>query len=112
MPARDGTGPRGMGPVTGWGAGGCATEAEEPGGWAPLFPRRGGRGHGSRLWGRRARALPGMGQPWAAATWPAMPEQEISALERQSNWLQEQLGAIEERLAALKAGRDEGTGSE
>lgn len=112
MPGRDGTGPRGTGPMTGWGAGDCAPGAAGTETRTPFFARWGGRGRRSRLWGRRAGAFYGAGQPWGAPAEPAMPDQEIGALERQSGWLQEQLGAIEERLAALKAGRDTGAGSE
>ena len=59
MPFGDGTGPRGMGPMTGWGAGYCAgynrpgfagqTAGRQWFGFNRLFGRGGGRGRGRGL---------------------------------------------------------------
>jgi hypothetical protein len=62
MPFGDGTGPRGMGPMTGRGAGYCAGFGRP--GFANPIPRRGWFGFGWRGWGRgRGR---GLGRRWYA----------------------------------------------
>lgn len=67
MPGFDGTGPRGMGPMTGGGRGFCNPYGPAYGmgfGYRPTFgwPRRGGRGGG---FGRGMWAGRGMGYPYA-----------------------------------------------
>ena len=107
MPAGDRTGPAGMGPRTGRGAGYCAGY-DRPGYANPAF-RYGGYGRG--FFGRRmsggrgyrnmyyATGQPGWarynpypaGQPYPA---PLTAEQEMEALKDQETWLQEQLDAV------------------
>jgi len=112
MPAGDGTGPRGMGPMTGRGAG-----YDMPG-YANPVPSRGfgmgwGRGRGWRHqyatgmpgWARFGYA-PAWGTPPAAAYGPygapPTPEQETEFLKTQAEWLKEQLDAISKRIAGLE----------
>jgi hypothetical protein len=110
MPAGDGTGPMGQGPMTGRGAGYCAGY-DAPG---YVNPVRGcGRGLGFRRgWGRgwgRGRGY-GMGPAWGPSpAWgyasypvPPAPEQEVDALRTQAQWLREQLDAIERRIQELE----------
>jgi hypothetical protein len=123
MPAGDGTGPRGMGPMTGRGAGYCAGYGAP--GYANPMPGRGfglgwGRGGG---WGRGrgwrhmyyATGLPGWarygyapawGEPPAAAYGPygapPTPEQETEFLKSQAEMLKQELEAISQRIAELE----------
>jgi hypothetical protein len=108
MPGGDGTGPAGMGPMTGRGAGYCAGYST-PGAVNPVrfgfgrglgFGFRGG--HGRRWAGPYA----GYGYnvpytpPYAAApTW----QQEMEALQGQSKYLEETLEEIKKRIAELRA---------
>ena len=114
MPAGDRTGPQGMGPRTGRGAGYCA------GYDSPGFANQGfGRGFGRGMFGRRAfggRGYRNMyfatGQPgWMrygaypgafAPPAPMTPEQEQEDLKAQESWLQEQLEAVRSRLVNEK----------
>lgn len=108
MPAGNRTGPNGMGPRTGRGAGFCA------GNDRPGYANQGyGGGFGRGMFGRRmfgGRGFRNMfhatGQPgWmrygaipgaypGAAPAPMTPEQEQEALKTQEAWLQEQLDAV------------------
>ena len=118
MPAGDGTGPMGMGPMTGRGAGYCG--GYEAPGWANPVPGRGfglgwGRGGGGgRGWRHRnwyyATGLPGWarygyGPAWGAwgGSYPPAPsrEQEAEALRQQAEWLKQQLDAIGQRIEEL-----------
>jgi hypothetical protein len=121
MPAGDGTGPSGMGPMTGRGAGYCAGYGT-PGyanpmpGWG--FGRGWGRGGGGRRGWRNmyyATGLPGWarygyapagGAPPAAAYGPygapPTPEQETEFLKSQAEMLKEELDAISQRIAELE----------
>ena len=105
MPGGDGTGPNGMGPMTGRAAGLCAGYPTP--GYMSAAGGRGlwgwGRGGG---WGRRnwyhatglpfwARTAPGfIGAPTA--------EQEREALRQQSQYLQDSLDAINRRIEDLQ----------
>ncbi len=95
MPGGDGTGPRGMGPMTGRGAGYCA---EYNMGSANPMPRRGvfarGRGFRAGLFQNEA----------AAAQVPQQPskEERIQALEQQKSAIENGLKRIEEELNELK----------
>ena len=127
MPAGDGTGPMGMGPMTGRGAGYCAGYGV-PGYASPVRGRGfgmgwgrgggwgggGGRGRGWRNmyyatglpgWARFGYA-PAWGPPPAAAygpyAAPPMPEQEVEFLKTQAGWLKEQLDAIGQRITELE----------
>jgi hypothetical protein len=95
MPAQDGTGPLGRGPLTGGGRGNCSgTAARGPVGG---FGR--GRGYRNRYY---ATGLP----VWArqADTGPAVaasgqgPREEVALLRDQAEALRSRLGDIEERL--------------
>jgi hypothetical protein len=117
MPAGDGTGPMGMGPMTGRGAGYCAGFGA-PGYANPVRGRGFGMGWGrGRGWRNMyyATGLPGWarsgygpawGPPPAAAygpyTAPPMPEQEVEFLKTQAEWLKGQLDAISQRIAELE----------
>ncbi len=119
MPAGDGTGPMGRGPMTGRGAGYCG--GYDAPGWFNPVPRRGlglgwgrggawgGRGGGWRHrnwyyatgvpgWARFGYA-PGRGyDPYAAL--PSR-EQETEFLRQQAEWLKQQLDAIRQRIEEL-----------
>ena len=126
MPAGDGTGPRGMGPMTGRGAGYCA--GYDAPGYANAIPGRGfgmgwGRGRGGG-WGRRnwyyATGQPGWARFGYAPAWGAppawggppaaygpyaaapTPEQEAEFLKTQAEGLKQQLDAISQRIAELE----------
>jgi hypothetical protein len=116
MPGGDGTGPVGMGPMTGREAGYCAGYPT-PGFMSPA----GGRGFGGRGRGRRNRFRAGGAPGWqrAAGGWPAFgagagyatphapptasPEQELDALKHQSEALASALDNINNRIAELEA---------
>ena len=108
MPAGDGTGPLGMGPMSGRGMGFCG-EYATPGGEYPgpgrRFFGRGGRGGGGG-YGRRhqyyATGLP----RWARggvfpAYAPPSHEQEIEMLKGEAERLKEQFDAINRRMDQL-----------
>ena len=116
MPGGDGTGPGGMGPMTGRAAGFCAGYPTP--GYANPIGGRGywgrGRGFGRGFgWGRGAYGGPAWGgyaNPYAvyAMGYPAAfgaapdPEQEQAALRQQSQYLQESLDAINKRIEELE----------
>lgn len=119
MPAGDGTGPMGMGPMTGRAAGYCS--GYEIPGYANPGPRMGmawGRGWGGG-WGRgrgwrrgyHATGMPfwarygaGYAPPAGYPTYgPAQTkEQEIATLRTQAEWLRESLDAITGRIQELE----------
>jgi hypothetical protein len=123
MPAGDGTGPYGMGPMPGRAAGYCggydAPGWSNPGpGWGLGFGWRGGGGRGGG-WRHRnwyyATGVPGWARagyppPWGAPpAWaygpfagPPEPEQEVAFLNQQAKWLQQQLDRISQRLEELE----------
>ncbi len=115
MPRGDGTGPMGMGPMTGRAAGYCAGYSV-PGFMNPY----GGRGRGM-AWGRGGGLGLGMawrrgwggGGAWAygpppAPAWGApSPEQELEALRSQADWLKQQMEAINQRIQQLESGEQE-----
>jgi len=117
MPGGDGTGPVGMGPMTGRAAGYCAGYGV-PGFMNPVPGRYGAWGGG--FWGGRGRGcgwrnrywatgLPG----WARAGIPAwggiayaaapQPEQELGMLRTQAESLEETLADIRKRIEELDA---------
>jgi len=122
MPGGDGTGPAGMGPMTGRAAGYCAGYAV-PGYMNPI-PGRGfwGRGRGGG-WGRRnwfyatgltgwqraAYGYPAFGgapyaPPYAAPYAPAVsPEQEIEMLKGQAEYFEDALNGIKKRIGELES---------
>ena len=117
MPTGDGTGPRGMGPRTGRGAGYCA--GYDAPGYANPMPGRGfGRGRGGARgggWGRGrgwrhgyyVTGLPGWARFGYAPAWgaplaqPLTREQETEFLKAQAEGLQQELDAISQRIAEL-----------
>lgn len=114
MPRGDRTGPMGMGPMTGRGAGYCAgynapgyMNAAGGGGFGMGF-RHGWRGAG---WGGGwrhqgyAAGMPGWGRAnynyppaWTAPT----KEQETQTLKQQAEWLKEQLDSITQRIEEME----------
>lgn len=120
MPRGDGTGPAGLGPLTGRRAGYCAGYPVP--GYANPYPRGGRRF--AQGWGRGAGF--GRGMAWrrgfaAPAHWPPYygpfpgqvedaelsSESETRALKEQSRMLKEELADIENRLKELEADRGE-----
>ena len=126
MPAGDGTGPMGMGPMTGRAAGFCA--GYDAPGYANVIPgrgvgRRGWRG-GGRGWRHRyyATGLPGwmrcgFGWPappiaaaWGAGPWaygaaapgPMPREQELQALKDHAEALKAELDQISARIEEIE----------
>jgi hypothetical protein len=109
MPGFDGTGPRGMGAMTGGGRGYCAM---------PVGNRFLGRGFASNF-GRpfgslgRGRGGPGMGrravggyQDWGVAGTapfgaPMTGEQELTGLRQQAQYIQGELEQIQRRISEL-----------
>jgi len=115
MPAGDGTGPMGMGPMTGRALGYCAGLPEP--GYMNLMPGRGmgrGRGYGrgrGRGWGRgyygaglagwgREATVPYVNTPQPYA--PPTPEQQAGALKAQATELERALQAIKTRIDELE----------
>jgi len=113
MPFGDGTGPMGMGPMTGRAAGYCAGYGV-PGYMNPGFGsgygrgfgrgRGGGRGWRNRNW---AMGYPGQGYgagPVAYGPAPVAPstEQELAGLKQQSEYIQGTLEEINERIKELE----------
>jgi len=115
MPRGDGTGPAGMGPMTGRAAGFCAGYPV-PGYMNPV----GGRGY--RGWGRGGGFGRGFGWAGAGYGWPAWggaaapyvpyagpsaptvtPEQELTGLKQQSEYFQNALDDINKRIEQLEA---------
>ena len=105
MPAGDRTGPEGMGPRTGRGAGYCSGY-DSPGYMNPAF----GRGYGG--WGAGGRGLRRMRRYPMRMGWrgygfhpgaypppaPMTEEQEHEALKAEESWLQEQLDTVRSRM--------------
>jgi len=109
MPREDGTGPMGMGPMTGWGAGYCAGFAV-PGFMNPMPGRSWGLGRGwgrgfgrgmawRRAWGYPLGAYPAA-VPYGAA---AAPQDEVEILKNQAKYFAEALEGINKRIAELEA---------
>ena len=119
MPRGDGTGPAGMGSMTGRAAGFCAGY-QVPGYMNPVGARGfGGRGRG--FWGRGgsrgwrnwfyATGLPGWartgqsfwaGAPFGSAVQTINPEQELAGLEQQAEYLRNSLEGISKRIEELE----------
>ena len=125
MPAGDGTGPMGMGPMSGRAVGYCAGNPVP--GYATPMPGRGlgfgrgrgfgvGRGLGAGFRGGRGRGGWGGGMPYAVA--PAAPyvapafvpptaSQERDALQSQIEYLEGALDGIRKRMADLETSKSE-----
>ncbi|HZJ78519.1 MAG TPA: DUF5320 domain-containing protein [Clostridia bacterium] len=107
MPRRDGTGPNGMGPMTGRGAGNCTGYAEPGfanntyGGFAGCGRGRGGRGFGRMSNCSYAAPVYGRGDGFGRnATFTSADEKEV--LSQQAEYLGEQLEQINRRLSSLE----------
>ena len=124
MPAGDGTGPMGMGPMTGRGMGFCAGVLAP--GSINALPSRGfgmgfGRGRvawcghgGGRGWRHMFHATGLTGWQRAAAGWPLMGavspdvagptrEQELAALKGQAEYFEDALDGIKKQIEELEA---------
>jgi len=126
MPGGDGTGPLGMGPMTGRAAGYCAGYPV-PGFMNPI-PGRGfwGWGRGRGFWGRGggrgwrrwyyATGLPGWlrgfapawGAPWGISGPAPSKEDELSFLKQQAEYFQQCLSDIQQRVAELEKSEKQG----
>jgi len=123
MPRGDGTGPAGMGPMTGRASGFCAGYSVSgymnPVGGRGYWGRGRGGGRGWRHW-YHATGLPGwarapMGHPaWGGPVSPYMPqagpfaptmtaEQELDDLKKKAGYFQEALGQLNQRIQQLEA---------
>lgn len=108
MPGGNGTGPMGMGPMTGRAAGYCAGYAAP--GFANAMGGRGvwgrGRGRGGRGFRNRflATGLPGpmRGVASAGPFAQADPGQRKQVLENQAEALQSELNSVKEQIAELE----------
>ena len=107
MPRGDGTGPGGMGPMTGRAAGFCAGYGVP--GYANPVPGRGfgfGRGLGLGFRGGR-RMYPNAGYGMAPITMPygteGTPRQEIETLQAQAKSLENALNQINKRITEIES---------
>lgn len=121
MPAGDGTGPSGMGPRTGRAAGYCAGNGAP--GYANPIPGRGysfwgvgrrffGRGRGFRhwyyatelpFWARQGAYAPPIHYAASYYAAPTMtPEQELTYLKDQADYLASSLDEIQQRISELE----------
>ncbi|MGQ9662771.1 MAG: DUF5320 domain-containing protein, partial [Kiritimatiellia bacterium] len=126
MPRGDGTGPWGMGPMTGRAAGFCAGFGV-PGYMNPIPGRAFGIGFGRGFWGRGGRgwrnwfyATGLTGWQRAAMGWPAwgcwMPppsatpptrEQQLEVLKNQAAYFEDTLNELRKRIEELEANKAE-----
>jgi len=129
MPRGDGTGPGGMGPMTGRGAGYCAGYPVpgymnpyggrgmgwgRGGGMGMAWRRGWGGGWGRGGWGSAPPAYPPMPFPQygpdygpAVAAGAPSPEDEIQMLRGQADWLKQQMDAITGRIQELEQPKEE-----
>lgn len=93
MPGRDGTGPRGLGPMTGGGRGFCAMPVV---GMGPRF--------GRRFFGRGGGRVRGWARAGYGFSYPAelTEKEEAGILKEEAVFLREQLDGIQNRLSALE----------
>jgi len=97
MPGFDGTGPMGMGPMTGRGMGPCGRGYGRPFG----FGRGWGSGRGLGFSGAR-RGYYGPAPVWREPT----PAEEMSDLRAEAECLRGELNRIEKRIAELEKGKE------
>jgi len=120
MPRGDGTGPAGMGPMTGRNAGYCAGYPApgfmNSGGCRGYLGRAGGRGRrhwrypaGFPGWAKPAPGYPAWGGPadtYEPAAGPSAQtmtaEQELGDLKKQAEYFQDELGQINKRIEQLE----------
>jgi len=125
MPGKDGTGPSGLGPMTGGGLGFCAGYVNPN--ITAFYPgvfrrgRSGTRGHrnfynatGLPGYARYSMGMPAWGNagysPYADNPFPQQdidPKQETEFLKSQSEFLSQQLSDIQERLSQLEKQKEE-----
>ena len=109
MPGGDGTGPAGMGPMTGRAAGICAGYGAP--GYASRFGGRGNRGQGFGGGGRgwrnwfHATGLPRWARGWGVGPIlpTATPEQERDGLKEQAKYLASALEDTNKRIEELES---------
>ena len=122
MPGGDGTGPMGMGPMTGRAAGFCAGY-QIPGHMNPMpgrgfqgggrgFGRGGGRGRrnwyrmtGMPGWQRASMGMPGWGSPPPPPYQPAPETDELEALKAQADYLQSAMEEVRQRIEELQSAK-------
>lgn len=105
MPRGDGTGPMGMGPMTGRGMGYCAgyrAPGFASGGFGRGMGRGGGRGFG---FGFRRGGGYGFAPPFAGTATAIAPDEE-TVLRTQLGYLEDQLNTIKTRLNELEQSKD------
>jgi len=131
MPFGDGTGPRGMGPMTGRGMGYCAgfptpgymNPGFGRGGYGRGFAGGGGRGGGGRGWrnwynatgmpgwARAAQGMPAFGgvvpPPVSPYMQPPTAEDEMAMLKDQAEYLKQQLDSIQNQISELDTKKEE-----
>ncbi len=90
MPGFDGTGPRGMGPMTGGGRGFCSPWGRGTGARGYGIPR--GPGYGYRYYGR----------PWPVYGPQMTPGEELQSLRAEAEALAGQLQSIQRRIGELE----------
>ena len=103
MPGFNGTGPRGMGPMTGGGRGYCAI----PAGQLPAGPMGrgfwgrggGGRGFRNRYW---QTGIPGWGGANLGLSADMSAADEAATLKQEASYLKEQMERIQERISVLE----------
>jgi hypothetical protein len=116
MPRGDGTGPAGLGPMTGRAAGYCAGYGM-PGYMNPMPGRGWGMGRGwGRGWGRGRgwgyahypMGIPGVAPVYGIPPYYEAPsaEQEVQALRAQAEHFESTLGEIRKRIAELEAAQE------
>ena len=105
MPGGDGTGPMGLGPMTGRAAGYCA-RYQVPGCVNPVIGRGFGRGGG---WGRRnlyyATGLTGLqriGYAYPSYGQTTTKQQELADLKNQAEYLEDAMNQIQKRIQELE----------
>lgn len=103
MPGGNGRGPAGMGPMTGWGRGSCASPATAG---QPLAGRGFGRGGGRGRWNQfYATGLTG----WQR-TYPAQqkldPKEQSEILKAKAEYLSGELEAVRARLNELEQNKE------
>ena len=122
MPGGDGTGPGGLGPMTGRAAGFCAGYGV-PGYMNPIPGRgywgwgRGGRGRRNWYYATGLTGWQRAGMGWPASGWPApgyapyptpfapamTQQEELDALKGQAEYFEDALDGIRKRIAELEA---------
>lgn len=119
MPRGDGTGPLGLGPMTGRAAGFCAGYAvpgfANPWGGRRFWGRGGGRGFG-RGFGYAAPFASGYPMYGAPVVYPGVPfppaaasaETEMNGLKAQAEYLKQSLDQITRRIEELEGAKQEG----